>query len=81
MSDRQLLKLAAKAAKRFPEGWPSEEWIQQACLDDCLRKYDSYDEWWENHTTGISSLIRKLFIEDYLGRKVSWEEYGSAHGA
>lgn len=55
--------------------WPSEEWIQEACMNDCEVKYESYNEWWDNHTTGISRLIRKLFIGDYIGSQITWEEY------
>lgn len=57
------------------ELWPTEEWIQQACLNDCTVKYNSYEEWWDSNSSGISRLIRKLFIQDYLGRRISWEEY------
>lgn len=28
--------------------WPTEEMIQQACLDDCTVKYRDYNEWWDN---------------------------------
>jgi len=55
--------------------WPTEEMIQQACLDDCTVKYRDYNEWWDNHSSGVSRLIRKLFVEDYVGRLVTWEEY------
>lgn len=60
--------------------WPTEDWIRQACLDDCTVKYASYADWWDSHTTGISRLIRKLCIEEYLGHKVSWEEYEGVYG-
>ena len=55
--------------------WPTEEMIQQACLDDCTVKYNSYGEWWDDHSSGVSRLIRKLFVGDYIGREITWEEY------
>lgn len=55
--------------------WPTEDWVRQACLDDCLVKYNSYEDWWDENSSGVSRLIRKLCIEDYLGFKVSWEDY------
>jgi hypothetical protein len=60
--------------------WPTEEWIQQAVLDDCTVKYASYDDWWDNHTSGISRLVRKLFVEDFVGRQISWEDYEAVYG-
>lgn len=60
--------------------WPSEAWVQQACLDDDTVEYPSYEEWWDSHSSGVSRLIRKLCIEDYLGYTVSWEEYEEQHG-
>lgn len=61
--------------------WPTEEWIQQACLNDCTVKYASYDEWWDDHSSGVSKLVRKLVIGDYLGRPITWEEYEAKYGA
>lgn len=55
--------------------WPTEEMIQQACLDDCTVKYDSYHEWWDSLSSGTSRMIRKLFVGDYIGRQIDWEEY------
>ncbi len=55
--------------------WPSEETLRQACLDDCLVKYDNYDEWWNSQSSGVSRLIRKLFVEDLIGFKIDWETY------
>ena len=60
-----------QAGVAIPEGWalvpvePTEEMIQSACLHQSGEKYDSYDEWWESHTTGISRLIRELEVSAY----------------
>ena len=54
---------------------PTEEMIRQACLDDSLVKYDSYEEWWDNHSSGVSRLIRKMIVEEFLGYKIDWEYY------
>lgn len=60
--------------------WPTEDWVQQTCLDDCLIKYDNYEAWWDSHSSGVSRLIRKLLIEDYVGHKISWDEYDENFG-
>lgn len=60
--------------------WPTEAWIQQACLDDCTVKYDSYHDWWDDTSSGVSRLIRKLCIEGYVGRQINWEEYEAVYG-
>ena len=62
---------AKLAGVAIPEGWvlvpvePTEAMIQSACLHQSGEKYDSYDEWWESHTTGISRLIRELEVSAY----------------
>ena len=69
------LKAALRVQNMRPDNWPSEEWIRQACLDDCRVKYDSYEEWWETYSSGMSRLLRKILIEDYVGHRITWEDY------
>lgn len=55
-------------------GWPTEVEVQVLCLQQSIVHFDTYEEWWQSHSSGISRLIRKLVIEEYLGRIITWEE-------
>lgn len=84
---KQQLKQNARdpnTKRNYPEldskPWPTEEQIQQACLNDCTVKYSSYEEWWNNCSSGVSRLIRKLIIEDHIGEKITWEDYEKVYG-
>lgn len=44
---------------------PTEEMIRAACLAQSTHEYDSYEEWADNHSSGIVERIRTMIIHDY----------------
>lgn len=44
---------------------PAEAMIQAACLSQCTEKSATYDEWWDSHSSGISTRIRTMLADDY----------------
>jgi len=60
--------------------WPAEVEVQVLCLEQCIVHFDTYEDWWNSHTSGVSRLIRKLVIEEHIGRKITWEEYEVKYG-
>lgn len=44
---------------------PTEAMIQAACLHQSREKFDSYDAWWNSHSSGVSERIRNLLVDDY----------------
>ena len=45
---------------------PTEEMIQAACMQQSLEKFDTYQDWWNSHSSGVSERIRKMLIGDYV---------------
>lgn len=54
-----------------PDGWrlvpvePTEEMIRGACLAQSSEKYESYESWWDDHSSGVSERIRSILVKDY----------------
>lgn len=62
----------AAAPAAIPEGYklvpiePTEEMIRAACLNQAtLGNYATYEDWWNDHSSGISEKIRSYVAGDY----------------
>lgn len=57
---------AALGPPAIPGGWqivpkePTEVMIQAACLSQCAEIFETYDEWWDSHSSGVSRAIREI---------------------
>lgn len=80
LTDAQLWGIAYKKGmvdgmrqvkRQAPEGWklvpiePTEEMIRAGCLSQRVGPNTTYEEWWENTSTGVSNRIRKIMRDDY----------------
>lgn len=88
----ELTVLAIEESRNFsarpagePEGWqwapkdPTEEMIRAGCLAQSAEHYDSYEAWWDDHSSGVSDRIRALLVKDYQAMLAKAPPAGSVH--